>query len=206
MALRDLSVTEFCSTTASDSPAPGGGSVSAVCGALAVSLAEMVGNLTCGKKGYEDVEADMKTALAELSQIRVKLLEAIDRDAAGFDAVMAAFAMPKATDEEKAARKAAIQDALKVAADIPMEVAETAFSVLPYTSLMAKRGNSNARTDALMACMCARTATLGALLNVEINVQSIRDEAYASRMRERIAFLRSEAMQFEKALLESDFN
>ena len=203
MALKDLSLSEFLATTASDSPAPGGGSVSALCGALAASLAQMVAALTVGKKGYEGVAPECEKALTELTGLRTRLLDAIDEDAKGFSAFMDAMALPKGTPEEKAVRSEAMQAALKSAALIPLEVAKVALSVMPYAKFLAANGNKNAVTYALVSAMCARTAVLGALLNVEINLGGIRDEAFVADTRASVASLRASAVSAEREILDS---
>ena len=123
MELARLPVDEFCEVTASNTPAPGGGSISALCGALAASLSTMVAKLTIGRKGYETVEADMQAAIAELERIRQTLLKAIDEDATAFNDFMAAKKLPQVTEDEKAIRKEAMQVALKRATEVPLRVA-----------------------------------------------------------------------------------
>ena len=131
MELNQLRVSEFAQVTASDAPAPGGGSVSALAGALAAALAEMVAHLTAGREKYAAAQEEMAALLEELPPLRQKLLCAVDRDSRAFDRYMEALAMPKATPEEQAARKAAMEEGLKEAAQVPMEVAETVASLFP---------------------------------------------------------------------------
>ena len=203
MELQDMPFKDLCELTASDSPAPGGGSVSALVGALGASLSEMVASLTIGKKGYEDAVPEMKEAAQKLKTLRVKLLDLAQEDTKSFNLFMDALSLPKSTDEEKAARKKAMQEALKKASLTPLEVAKTAAEVVPLASLMALRGNQNAVTDALVSAMCARTCVLGALLNVEINLKSIKDEAFVKDAQETVLLLRENAIQAEARLLES---
>ena len=180
MELKSLSVKEFIDKVTGNDPVPGGGSVSALNGSLAASLAAMVANLTVGRKKYADV----------------------DRDAEAYDRVFAAFKLPKETDEEKAVRKEAIQRETKYAAEVPMEVARTASALMPLIDAAARRGNSNAVTDATVAMMCARTAVIGALLNVRINLTSITDEAFVKTMTEEADRLEAVAVEAEHKLLE----
>ena len=169
MELRDLTVTGFCTETISSSPAPGGGSVAALCGALAASLSGMVCELTIGKKGYEEQEAQMQAILAQAKS----LLLAIDEDSCSFNGYMAALKLPKNTEEEKAIRQAAMQEGLKAAAIVPMHTAELAAKIFPLARFAVERGNKNALSDGLVSAMTARTAVLSALLNVRINLVSI---------------------------------
>lgn len=161
MELKNLTVSDFAAITASDAPAPGGGSVSALCGALAASLAEMVANLTSGREKYAQVQPQVEEVLQQYPAIRARLLDAIDRDSKAFDLYMAALAMPKTTDAEKAARKRAMQEGLKAAALVPMETAETALTVFPALRLAVEQGNANAITDGMVGTMLARTGRPG---------------------------------------------
>ena len=181
---------------------PGGGSVSALNGSLAASLAAMVANLTVGRKKYAEVNDEMEQISARMTEQSAKLLADVDRDAEAYDRVFAAFKLPKETDEEKAVRKEAIQRETKYAAEVPMEVARTASELLPMIDAAARRGNSNAVTDATVAMMCARTAVIGALLNVRINLTSITDEAFVKTMTEEADRLEAVAVEAEHKLLE----
>ena len=194
--LVDLTIKGFLAETAGSAPVPGGGSISALNGAIATALTEMVANLTIGKKKYADVEGQMRTIATEAAIIRERLIRDIDRDSEAYDRVFAAFKLPKETEEEKAERSRVIQDATKQAAMVPMEVAE---EIIIY---VAHKGNRNAVTDACVAMMTARTCVLGALLNVRINLTSIKDEAFVKRMSEKADFLESEAIRIEKKLLD----
>lgn len=200
--LVDLTIKGFLAETAGNAPVPGGGSISALNGAIATALTEMVANLTIGKKKYAEVEGQMKVIATEAALIRERLVRDIDRDSEAYDRVFAAFKLPKETDAEKAERARVIQDATKVAAQVPMDVAEEVASVMETIIYVAHKGNLNAVTDACVAMMTARTCVLGALLNVRINLTSIEDEAYVKRMRERADHLESEAIRIEKKLLD----
>lgn len=202
MELKSLSVKEFIDKVTGNDPVPGGGSVSALNGSLAASLAAMVANLTVGRKKYAEVNDEMEQISARMTEQSAKLLADVDRDAEAYDRVFAAFKLPKETDEEKAVRKEAIQRETKYAAKVPMEVARTASELLPMIDAAARRGNSNAVTDATVAMMCARTAVIGALLNVRINLTSITDEAFVKTMTEEADRLEAVAVEAEHKLLE----
>lgn len=202
MELKSLSVKEFIDKVTGNDPVPGGGSVSALNGSLAASLAAMVANLTVGRKKYAEVNDEMEQISARMTEKSAELLTDVDRDAEAYDRVFAAFKLPKETDEEKAVRKEAIQRETKYAAEVPMEVARTASELLPMIDAAARRGNSNAVTDATVAMMCARTAVIGALLNVRINLTSITDEAFVKAMTEEADRLEAAAVEAEHKLLE----
>lgn len=200
--LVDLTIKGFLSETASSSPVPGGGSISALNGAIAAALTEMVANLTIGKKKYADVEGQMRAIAIEAASIRERLIRDIDRDSEAYDRVFAAFKLPKETEEQIAERKRTIQDATKEAAVVPMQVAEEIATVMETIIYVAHKGNRNAVTDACVAMMTARTCVLGALLNVRINLGSIEDEAFVKRMREMADHLEAEAIRIETKLLD----
>ncbi|MCF0213036.1 MAG: cyclodeaminase/cyclohydrolase family protein, partial [Muribaculaceae bacterium] len=176
MELKNLSITDFMAKTASMDPVPGGGSVSALCGALAGALAEMVTGLTIGRKKYADAEEEMRQIAPRMAAAKDAFLDFIDKDAAAYDEVFAAFKMPKETDEEKAVRAEAIQKSTLHAAMVPLEVAKRAVAIMDDIHAVALRGNQNAVTDSCVAMMCARTATFGAILNVMINLQGLNDQ------------------------------
>lgn len=200
--LVDLTIKGFLAETAGSAPVPGGGSISALNGAIATALTEMVANLTIGKKKYAEVEGQMKVIATEAALIRERLIRDIDRDSEAYDRVFAAFKLPKETDEEKAERSRIIQDATKEAAQVPMDVAEEVASVMETIIYVAHKGNRNAVTDACVAMMTARTCVLGALLNVRINLTSIEDKVYVKRMSEKADYLEAEAIRIEKKLLD----
>ena len=202
MNLQDLAVKEFIDKVTGNDPVPGGGSVSALNGSLAASLAAMVANLTVGRKKYAEVNDEMEELSARLTGLSAQLLNDVDRDAEAYDRVFAAFKLPKETDEEKAVRTEAIQRETKYAAQVPMEVARTAHAMLPLIDTVARKGNSNAVTDACVAMMCARTAVLGALLNVRINLTSITDEAFVKEMSAEAERLERETLAAEQQVLE----
>ena len=176
--LTELTIKEFINKVLSNDPVPGGGSVSALNGALATSLAAMVANLTIGRKKYVEVNEIMEDLSVRFEELTRQLITDVDRDSEAYDRVFSAFKLPKETDEEKAIRSETIQKESKYAAQVPMEVARTVHSILPMIDVVARKGNSNAVTDACVSMMCARTAILGALLNVRINLTSIKDEKF----------------------------
>lgn len=202
MNLQDLTVKEFIDKVTGNDPVPGGGSVSALNGSLAASLAAMVANLTVGRKKYAEVNDEMEELSARLTGLSAQLLNDVDRDAEAYDRVFAAFKLPKETNEEKAVRTEAIQRETKYAAEVPMEVARTVHAMLPLIDTVARKGNSNAVTDACVAMMCARTAVLGALLNVRINLTSITDEAFVKEMSAEAERLERETLAAEQQVLE----
>lgn len=199
--LKTLSVEQFAEITGSDAPAPGGGSVAALAGGLGAALAEMVANLTIGKAKYADVDGEMRELAAKGAELRKELIDSIQKDTESFTAYMNALGMPKDTDEQKAVRRAAMQNGLKEAAKVPLEVAEIAVKIFPVAEAVVAKGNANAVTDGLVSTMLARTAVLSALLNVKINLGSIKDEAFVSEMAAKVAALEEEAIASEKRIL-----
>ena len=201
--LVDLTLKEFLNKVAGSDPVPGGGSIAALNGAIASALAAMVANLTIGKKGYEEHEELMQHIAGVALQEQNTFIEDIDRDSEAYDSVFACFKMPKATDEEKAARSAAIQEATRHAALIPMEVARKALEVMPVIADIARLGNRNAITDACVAMMAARSAVLGALLNVRINLGVLKDKEFVLGLQAEADRIEQTACRKEKELLDA---
>ena len=199
--LIDKNVRVFLEELASRAPVPGGGSVAALSASLASALTEMVANLTIGRKGFEEVEEEMKRISQESSNYREKFLKDIDKDAEAFDKVMGAFKLPKNTPEEIDNRKQIIQKEFKNAALVPLEVAKDAVKLMEFTSKVVEKGNKNAISDGAVATMMARTAVLGALYNVKINLQSIKDEDFVSRISKQVHELELKAIEEEKKIL-----
>ena len=199
--LVDLTVEKFLEQTASKTPVPGGGSMAALNGAIAASLVEMVANLTIGRKGFEAVAARMTDLAETAGGLRRRMLEQVDADARAFDRVMKAFGMPKETAVQRRERTAAVQEAFQEAVRIPLAVAEEAVKLLQMAVEAADNGNRNAVTDAAMGVLAARTAVLGALCNVRINLQSMRDERFVAEMRARAQALEAEALARERDFL-----
>ena len=202
MKLQDLTIKEFLEKTYGSEPVPGGGSVSALCGALAASLAEMVTALTIGRKKYADVEEEMLKYAPQLEAARRKFLDFIDLDAEAYALVFNAFKLPKDTEEQKNFRNEEIQKATLQAALVPLKVAETAVGIMDYINQIGRKGNRNAVTDACVAIMCARTAALGAILNVRINLTGLDDKDKAQELSMRCGALKAEAEKKEAELLE----
>ncbi len=202
MNSKNQTIQDFLSQTASNSPVPGGGSISALNGAIATALAEMLANLTIGKKNYTEVEDKMKTTTQEMSHQRNLFFEDIDRDAQAYKLVMDAFKLPKETDEEKSKRSNQIQEATKHAAIIPMEIAQRAFTLLDNIAYTTRNGNKNAVTDGCISMMTCRTAVLGALLNVRINLGSILDTAFVDELANKCNTMEAEALKKEHELYE----
>ena len=197
-----MTVKGLLDVTAGKEPVPGGGSISALSGSIAAALTEMVAGLTIGKKKYADVEEQMKQLVERVQKIRQQLLLDVDRDSEAYNVVFAAFQMPKETDEEKAARSAQIQEATKVAANVPMEVARRVYSLLSDIEEVVSNGNQNAVTDGCVAMMSARNAIIGALFNVRINLTSIKDEQYVADMTAEADRLEREVIEREAKVIE----
>jgi glutamate formiminotransferase/formiminotetrahydrofolate cyclodeaminase len=170
----------FADTTASERPAPGGGSVSAYVGALGAALGTMVANLSAHKRGWDDRWQVFSQHAHTGQQLKDTLLRLVDEDTAAFDRVMAAFALPKETEEEKKIRSEAIQKATKSAIEAPMSVIKTALEVFPLLREMAQTGNPNSISDAGVGALCVRACVHGAALNVLINTGSLKDKAYGA--------------------------
>ncbi len=201
MVMRSLSLEEFTAELGSSSPAPGGGSASALAGALAASLSSMVANLTVGKKGYEDEFEAMKGIAVQAQRLREDLLTLIDTDAESFNEFLRALRLPKDSAQEKLYRTQCMQQALKRSSEIPMQIAQKSFALFPLAHTLLLHGNQNAVTDAAVSVMLARTAVLGALLNVRINLQSIKDESFVADMTAQADTLEHEVIEKEKELL-----
>ncbi|MFR0677461.1 cyclodeaminase/cyclohydrolase family protein [Dysgonomonas mossii] len=199
--LVNLSVKDFLAKTAGSDPVPGGGSIAALNAAIASALTEMVANLTIGKKKYEDKEGLMRKIVAITENYRASFMKDIDADSEAYNNVFAAFKLPKETDEEKIERNNQIQEATKIAAEIPMEVARKAVDIMDVIAQVADQGNQNAITDACVAIMTARTAAISAILNVKINLSSIKDIEYVALMTQEANYLESEAIMKEQELL-----
>ncbi len=201
MELKNLSVTEFAAITASDAPAPGGGSVSALAGSIAAALGEMVARLTVGREKYASSQAEMEKIIEAFPPVREKLMNAVDEDSKAFDQYMAALAMPKTTDEEKSARSAAMQEGLKAAARVPLGVAQAINMLFPSLEKAVTIGNPNAVTDGMVGTMMARTGILGALFNVRVNLESIKDEAFVAELSAETDKLQQSAAEWERKIL-----
>ena len=183
MKLVDRTISSFAEVLASSEPAPGGGSTAALEGVLAAALVEMVTGLTIGKKKYAEHDELMKQIGTEAAKLRLQLTSVIDRDTEAFNGVSAVFAMPKETDEEKAARSAAMQEALKACTLTPFEMMQCALATLELADRMLGKFNTTAASDLGVAALSAKAAVQGAWLNILINISGIKDEAFTGKYR-----------------------
>ncbi|MBK8554550.1 MAG: glutamate formimidoyltransferase [Lewinellaceae bacterium] len=191
----------FADETASESPAPGGGSISAYVGALGAALATMVANLSAHKRGWDEQWESFSQEAEKGQEIKDALLRAVDDDTAAFNAIMTAFGLPKDTDAEKTARKAAIQAATLEAMDVPLRVMRLASKAFPLIREMVLTGNPNSVTDAAVGALCVRTAILGAGLNIRVNATGLADKALAAQYVAEANKLAEEAEASEKEIL-----
>lgn len=185
--LVDLSIRAFSERLASSDPAPGGGSASAVAGALAASLAAMVAQLTIGREKYAAHQAEMQQVLAQAERLRGQMLALVDADTAAYRNVMEAYRLPKGDAEQMTARTAAVQEALLHAADIPLAAAEACVQVLNLAAVAAQHGNKNAASDAAVAALLAHAALHGAARNVRINLEQIDDQEFCASAELRLS-------------------
>ena len=183
-------VQELPDAFTSPAPTPGGGSAAALAGAVAASLLAMVAAMPKTKSGTTEERATLDALHPTLMALRAELIDLIDRDAASYDEVVAAYRLPKATDEEKAARKAAVAAAMKHATDVPLETLRAAVAVSRHADVLATHGNPNASSDVGVAKQLAVAAGLGALMNVETNLSGLSDASYVARVRHEIEKLK----------------
>lgn len=176
---KNNTIAKFLDELASEQPTPGGGGAAAILGAVGAALVSMVANLTIGKKNYEAFDAELKATNAEAEKVRAELTAAIDEDVVAFNAVMGAYGLPRGTDEEKAARAAAIQAALKQATDAPLRAVKACHEVIKLSAVVADKGNINVISDAGVAVLAANAGLRSAALNVYINAKSIKDREFA---------------------------
>ena len=203
MNLVDYTVTDFSHLMASDAPAPGGGSASALNGAIGAGLIAMVCSLTQGRKKYAGFEENAREIRAEAEALERRFLTIIDTDTEAFNAVSAVFAMPKDTDDQKAARKGAMQEALKLCTRSPYEMMELALQGLKLVERLMGRFNETSASDLGCAVLNLRSGMQGAWLNVCINVGGIRDEAFVEQYREGGKAILAEALPLAERLYES---
>lgn len=199
--LADMTLTEFADETASESPAPGGGSISAYVGALGVSLGTMVANLSSHKRGWDERWKEFSDWAEKGQKLKDELVRLVDEDTRAFNKIMDAFGMSKSTDEEKKARKEAIESASKYAMEVPFRVMEKAYESMEVMEAMAKEGNPNSVSDAGVGALCARTAVLGAYLNVKINAGGIDDQKFISSLISKGSDLAEKAHRKEERIL-----
>jgi len=200
--LIDMNLTEFADETASESPAPGGGSISAYVGSLGAALATMVANLSAHKRGWDDRWEEFSDWAEKGMAVEKELLSLVDEDTNAFNKIMDAFGLPKSNDAEKAARKKAIDDATIYAIQVPFRVMEVAFKGFEVIRAMAEVGNPNSVTDAGVGALCARSAVMGAFLNVKINASGLDDKAYVEKVLADGKAIEDKAIQEEKEILE----
>lgn len=199
---KQMTVADLSALTASNSAVPGGGSISALVGAYAASLVSMVAKLTLGKAKYAAAQESMEKVDKQAEALRLKLLDDIQRDSASFDSFMQALTLPKNTEEEKALRQEAMQIGLKSACEVPLATAYDVLEVLKLSHEVIKFGNLTALSDGLVGAMLARSALLGAVSNVRINLSGIRDEAFNARMNSAGDKLEKEAHQLEERAIQ----
>ena len=199
--LVSMTLVDFADETASESPAPGGGSIAAYAGVLGASLAAMVANLSAHKKGWDDRWEEFSDWAAKGQQYKDELLKLVDQDTVAFNQIMEAFNLPKGSDEEKTNRTEAIQKATQNAMEVPFKVMQAAYASMEVIKAMAETGNPNSVSDAGVAALCARTAVLGAFLNVRINASGCKDRAFADKMVGEGAELERLAMALEGEVL-----
>jgi glutamate formiminotransferase/formiminotetrahydrofolate cyclodeaminase len=200
--LVDFTCRNFADETASESPAPGGGSISAYLGALGASLAAMVANLSSHKAGWDERWEEFSDFAVKAQEIKNDLLFLVDEDTNSFNKVMDAFGLPKTTDEEKAARSNAIQEATKYATEVPFRTMQRAFDSFEIIKAMAENGNPNSVTDAGVGALCARSAVIGAFLNVKINASGLKDKVFAEDILKRGQEIVSQSVKLENEILE----
>jgi glutamate formiminotransferase/formiminotetrahydrofolate cyclodeaminase len=198
-SLAKMNLREFCNETLSDSPAPGGGSVAALMGALGASLGGMVANLSAGKRGWDDQLEYFSNWAVKAQQLKDELLALVDEDTAAFNKVMDAFALPKESAEEKAARASAIAQATKYAAEVPLKVMETASKSYELLAEMAERGNPASVSDVGVGALATRACIEGAALNVRINLAQLKDERFKTALLKKIEQISTDSdTQFKK--------
>ena len=200
-SLIKLSAEDFANKTASEEPAPGGGSVSAYLGALGASLGTMVANLSSHKRGWDARWEEFSDYAEKGMKLQNRLLRLVDEDTDAFNAIMDAFSLPKSNDEEKAARSKAIHDATVNAIKVPFEVMQTAYECFDLIEYMAKEGNPNSVSDAGVGALCIRSAIMGAYLNVQINAASVKEDATAKDLVEKGGEIEKAAIRKEGEIL-----
>lgn len=189
----EMTMEEFLNELASDSPAPGGGSVSALAGGLGAALVAMVARLTAGRKDPADLEEKIEENLQVTLRLRQNLQEDVDRDTAAYNEVVEAYRMPKKTAAEKEVRSRAIQEALKGATQLPLQVAQRSLEVLRLSLWALEKGNPNTWSDAAVAALMAQSGIEGALANVAINLDGIKDNTFKEKMKAQAGEIRREA-------------
>ena len=199
--LVNLSLQEFANETASESPAPGGGSIAAYMGSLGISLATMVANLSAHKKGWDDRWKEFSAWAEKGQKIKDELLYLVDEDTNAFNKIMEAFSLPKSSEQEVKTRSEAIQNATKYATEVPLKTMILAYSSFPIIKAMAEIGNPNSISDAGVGALCARSAVIGAYMNVRINAAELKDEAFKKEILAKAEKIKNDAIKEEEAIL-----
>lgn len=204
-SMMKMTIEEFTNELASNSPAPGGGSVAALSSSLGASLASMVFSLTVGKKIYNEYDDEKKKliddSLAEAKILKDRFLNLIDEDTKEFNKLMAAFKLPKATDEEKAIRSQKIQEGYKGATEVPLTTARETMKIFDLLKVASEFGNPNAVSDAGVGAMIAMTGLEGAVMNVKINLSSIKDKNFVNRVSDECEMLVKKANEKKEVIL-----
>jgi glutamate formiminotransferase/formiminotetrahydrofolate cyclodeaminase len=201
--LASMTLIDFADETASESPAPGGGSISAYLGALGAALATMVANLSSHKKGWDDRWQEFSDWAEKGQRYKDELVKLVDLDTTAFNRIMAAFSLPKGSPEEKALRDTAIQDATRYAIEIPLQVMKAAYGSMAVIKAMAETGNPNSASDAGVAALCARSAVFGAFMNVRINAAGYKDKAFIDGVMAEGSEIEAKTMALEKEIIDT---
>jgi glutamate formiminotransferase/formiminotetrahydrofolate cyclodeaminase len=194
-SLLKFNLREFANELSMDSPAPGGGSTAALCGALSASLCSMVSNLTLGKKEYEDVQEEVKDFAVKAQALKDEFLRAVDLDTEAFNKLMGVFKLKKKTEEQKKEREQAIEEATKEATLVPFEVLKKSVEALELAREVILKGNKNSLSDAGVAGLSAQTAAEGAYYNIKINLPNIQDKQFRSKITKEAVSLKNEAVK-----------
>jgi glutamate formiminotransferase/formiminotetrahydrofolate cyclodeaminase len=197
-----MTLTGFCHETASESPAPGGGSISAYMGALGAALASMDANLSSHKRGWDDRWEEFSQWAEKGKYFYEELLKMVDEDTNAYNKIMEAFGLPKKTDEEKAIRKQAIQDATKYAIEVPFTTMQLCYQCMEVCKAMVETGNPNSITDAGVGALAARSGVKGAFLNVKINAKDLEDKAFVEKALAEGKELEQKAEALEAEIME----
>ena len=200
--LVNMSLLAFADETASESPAPGGGSISAYVGALGISLGTMVANLSSHKPGWDEQWEEFSAWAEKGQHLKDQLLMMVDEDTKAFNKIMNAFGLPKGSEEEKKSRTEAIQSATKYATEVPFKVMELCLTSFDVIAAMTEHGNPNSVSDAGVGALCARSAVMGAFLNVKINASGLKDKNYVENILQRGQEIQDRAAKFEQKILE----
>ena len=196
-----LTLREFANETASESPAPGGGSIAAYMGSLGISLATMVANLSAHKKGWDKRWKEFSDWAEKGQKIKDELLYLVDEDTNSFNKIMEAFSLPKSSEKEVEIRSEAIQNATKYATEVPLKTMILAYSSFPIIKAMAEIGNPNSISDAGVGALCARSAVIGAYMNVRINAAELKDESFKKEILAKAEKIKNDAIQEEETIL-----